>query len=203
MNDIRLAYAGSAKKQNAPAMKGAPIVSTLNWVRAEFGEKVLRDVLAAMPPESARLYENAMPFSWVPVTAQDAFIRALTAKVSPKDRRRTIELMRRLGGYVAEDNLSTLYKVILAFTSPGSLLSRMPRLWSTYFNGLELADVESRGNSASYVVRHIGYYMLGAHAEGWIEFAYRKVGSRNPKVVCAELERGVDHAKDLRFEMSW
>ena len=63
--------------------------------------------------------------------------------------------------------------------------------------------MSKQDRSASYVVRHVGYYMLGAHAAGWIELAYRKVGSRNPEVKCTELEQGVDDAKDLHFTMRW
>jgi hypothetical protein len=135
--------------------------------------------------------------------AQDTFMRTLAAKAWPNDRPKTVEAMRRLGEYVAADNLSALYKVALAFTSPDGLLALMPRLWSNYFRGVELTGVDKQNRSASYVVRHVGYYMLGAHAQGWMELAYRKVGSRHPEVKCAEIERGIDDAKDLHFSMRW
>jgi hypothetical protein len=185
------------------AMKGAALNSTVTWVRKELGEEVLREVFAAMPANFATQYEKALAFSWVPIPVQDAFQRALAAKAWPNDRAKTIQSMRRLGMYVAADNLSTLYKVVLAFTSPDSLLAMLPRLWSTYFSGVEVADVKKQDRAASFVVRHVGYYMLGAHAAGWLEFAYRKVGSPDPAVQCVELEKGVDDAKDLHFTLRW
>jgi hypothetical protein len=184
-------------------MKGAAINSTLTWVRTQLGEDIARDVLGTLPSNFATVYSKAATSSWVPLAVQDAFMRALAARAWPNDRQESLRFMRQLGMYVAEDNLSTLYRVALALTSSDRLSALIPHLWSTYFKGVEVAEMEKQEHSASFVVRHIGYYMLGAHAAGWLEFAYRRVGSRDPAIKCAEIEQGVDDAKDLHFTLLW
>jgi hypothetical protein len=56
---------------------------------------------------------------------------------------------------------------------------------------------------ASYVVKNVGYFMLAANAEGWLSFAYRKVGAKGTDIRCQELADGDDAAKLMHFTMRW
>jgi len=184
-------------------VKGTAVISILAWTKREYGEDCLSGILADMPSDLREAYRTALPVTWVPIAAHDAFMRGLARRAWPNDQKKTVSEMRRLGEHVAADNLSTVYKLVLAFTRPDGLITLMPRIWSTYFKGVEVVDIERAEGSAKFRVRNVGYYMLGAHAEGWLELAYRRVGSASASVRCVELHAGVPDAKDLNFTLEW
>jgi predicted hydrocarbon binding protein len=87
-------------------VKGAMVKAHLQFVRDRLGESVLQRVIAALPPDVAAEVDGILVSTWCKF--ESLVVLDLTiARVAGRDPR---ELMRELGRYSAQINLSTLYR---------------------------------------------------------------------------------------------
>lgn len=181
--------------------KGAGVVSAKAWIHRELGAATWAACLAAMPPSIATVYEQPLAFNWLPGEGLDAMFRTVAEQSG--DRAKQDATLRAMGRYVAEDNLSTVYKMVLAVAKADHVFGLLPRLWLTYFKNIEVALMRGSGKSGTCIVHHAPISFLGPAASGWIEFAYSKVGCADARVTEEAFESGKVKSDQLRFLVRW
>lgn len=87
-------------------VKGAMVRAHLQFVRDRFGESAIARTLATLPPAVASEVNGALASTWCSFESLVLLDRAI-ARVAQRDER---ELMRELGRYSAQINLSTVYR---------------------------------------------------------------------------------------------
>jgi uncharacterized protein (TIGR02265 family) len=87
-------------------VKGAMVRAHLQFVRDRLGEQAVARTLAALPSEVAEEVDGILVSTWCKFESLVALDLAI-ARVAGRDPR---ELMRELGRYSAQINLSTLYR---------------------------------------------------------------------------------------------
>jgi hypothetical protein len=111
--------------------KGTVFVHLREFVTRQHGMVAWDGVRGALPEDDRRtLDELVITGGWYPVAIWN---RALTAYL-PEHFDEADDGMRRLAGYIAENDLNKLYKMILSMGSPEFLLKRTGSLWSRYFD---------------------------------------------------------------------
>jgi predicted hydrocarbon binding protein len=87
-------------------VKGAMVRAHLQFVRDRLGEAAMTKTLASMPPAVAQEVQGVLTGTWCAFENLILLDRAI-ARAAGKDER---ELMRELGRYSAQINLSTVYR---------------------------------------------------------------------------------------------
>ncbi|HWW60708.1 MAG TPA: hypothetical protein VN181_05010, partial [Thermoanaerobaculia bacterium] len=87
-------------------VKGAMVRAHLKYVRDHHGEPFVARTVAALPPEVATEVDTALASSWCTFQSLVTLDRAI-ASVCGRDER---ALMRELGRYSAQINLTTVYR---------------------------------------------------------------------------------------------
>jgi hypothetical protein len=142
---------------------------------------------------------------WYPLSVATNIYTALPELGGCRDRADIERLFKRLSGYIAEDNLSTIYRALLLIMRPNGIFDLLPRLWRTYFRGIEVTTArdgkEPRGTCTVYNLGHRVPY-LGVASCGWMEFAWQKVGGRL-KVSEENWQRGRDRGDPMIHHFDW
>ena len=87
-------------------VKGAMVRAHLQFVRDRLGEPALAQTLKALPPAVAHEIQGLLASTWCTFESLVALDRSI-ARVAGRDEQ---ELMRELGRYSAQVNLSTIYR---------------------------------------------------------------------------------------------
>lgn len=183
-------------------VKGLAVLSSLEYLRTREGAKAQEYVDAAGGVSMAQL-QLVQPQGWYDIeyfnTVLDAHVRCARARDEDLAKH-----FFEVGEYIAEDNLTTVYKVLLKFSSPSRLLGTLPRMWDQYFRGL---TARAQAVDATHGVLEVRGLNEGRHisptAKGWLHLAFRKVGAAN--VVIEErhyspVNTSPDH---LVFDIRW
>ena len=185
--------------------KGSAPYSTRAWVIREYGKPTWEAILADIAPAHRTWMDSPLSFAWYPIEGFDQLFAAMFTHCVRGDARKADALFRAAGRHIADDNLSTIYKVVLAFAKPDHVISLLPRMWSTYFSGITI-DVERpdpKLRAGVCRVRGLRLRYVGPAAAGWIEYAYEKVGCRDARVVEQGFSKGVIVSDDLHYDMRW
>jgi hypothetical protein len=136
--------------EDAPRLAGQS-VRDLRWAfEAMFGKDVVARALASLPEPVRTAWADAMPMDWVPYTTVVAVHEAIA-----REAKTTMETMlERAVPMAVERAFTTVWRVLLRFTSDEALLTRTPLLYSktrskgsmtTKVTGVGRAVVEVRG----------------------------------------------------------
>jgi predicted hydrocarbon binding protein len=87
-------------------VKGAMVRAHLQFVRDRFGEPALAETLKALPPAVAAEVHGLLPSTWCAFESLISLDRTI-ARTAHRDER---DLVRELGRYSAQINLSTIYR---------------------------------------------------------------------------------------------
>jgi uncharacterized protein (TIGR02265 family) len=87
-------------------VKGAMVRAHMQFVRARLGEETLTRMMAALPPQVAAEVNGILVSTWCSFES----LIALDLAIARLAGREPAEIMRELGRYSAEINLSTLYR---------------------------------------------------------------------------------------------
>lgn len=187
-------------------VKGAGPKTTLEWVRKNYGEEGFKKVLDGCTPSTRSTLEAIIISAWYPTAVADdvcvSFANSgLVGKGPNLDR-----AFRLLGVFIAENNLSTLYKVVFKFVTPDTMLGLLPRMWKTYFDGIE-TDVqhETEGpNTGTCRVKGLGdFRYISPLAAGWVEFAYKKVGAAYISAQELNYRQDFPNPDELIYKLRW
>lgn len=169
-------------------VKGVGLKTSIDWIKANYGEEGFKKVLEGCTASSRQDYEVVLVSAWYPTVIADALYVSFVKSGLGGSGDELDKTLLRLGLYIAETNLSTLYKVVFYFVKPNTMLGLLPRMWKAYFDGITLeVEAGSEGpNTGTCRVKGLGdFRYISPVAGGWIDLAYRKVGARD--VVVSEL----------------
>lgn len=130
-----------------PMAKGVWFVSARRCLLAEHGEQTLARVVERMGADGAILAEP-FPSAWYPETAFQRALAAVSDEIAHGDP-------EALCGFIEASTVigvNRFLRVVLALTSPGFVLSKMPAFWARYRqnNGTLVVDLGERTARLQY-----------------------------------------------------
>lgn len=188
-----------------PAAKGAGTKSWAEFIDRRFGAGTMNDLVATLPSTLRTIWPDVLPSAWYPARFTGLVWAALVERHGGRDRAATERMLVELGRYVAEDNLSNVYRFLLSVMSPDRLLAMMPRLWGTYFDDIKVVTREIEpgrlGEVRVFGLGDVAY--LGPVACGWLAFAYERAGARGVEVWEEGYRAGRTSGDPLVFMIRW
>jgi hypothetical protein len=117
-------------------VKGTAIVATLDYVRARHGDDGYRRVLEAVTPAARQMIKGVvLPSTWYPIgPALFEPTQAVCDLFHGGDPRGAWEV----GRASAESALTGIYKALLVFVSPRTVVERGPGILSNYYRPLKI-----------------------------------------------------------------
>ncbi len=182
-------------------VKGATLAGRLSYVRRHHGEDAVERVLAALKDRegAAAIARGPSRTEWYPFTWFIDLIECIDRVCGQGDG----ALYRPMAAQVAEDDMSTVYKVLFRFASPLFIVSRASEVWRNYYDSGLMQIMDSRANSALLEVR--GFETPHpAHCESVAGWAQRVIEMTGKKDAMARHEecRAKGHERCV-FELSW
>ena len=163
-------------------VKGTAIAGRLRYVRRHHGEEGLGAVLAALPDRAlARELElGVLRSSWYPLGHSLALTETIDRLFGSGDG----ALAGPLAAQVAEDDLSTVYKIFFKLASPAYTIEKAMEVWRQYHDSGRLQVVE-RG--PGLVVAHLvdfeaPHAAVCASTVGWVERFMHLAGAEDVRV---------------------
>jgi hypothetical protein len=122
-------------------VKGSVLVHLRGFVLRRHGEVAWQDVINRVPPEDRKVLTGILMMgSWYPVGVWN---RALDSYL-PNYFGDPMAAMMELSSYIAHEDLTTLYKLILKAGTPSFIMGRLGSVWPRYFD------------SGTFVSREVG-----------------------------------------------
>jgi hypothetical protein len=178
--------------------------SSIDWILQNYGEDTWQKILSLLPAELQGKARNVVTPLMYPAALGDKIYRVFADECCGKEQKAREEAFRKMGRYIAEENLSTVYRLLLRFMTPGQFLGRLPKVWTTYFDGIDVTvqqDAEAQNGTCR--VRGLDIAYMSLVASGWIELGYEKVGATSSTVLERSWKSGQIASDDMVFEISW
>ena len=188
-----------------PTFKGTGFLSFLDWVARRYGDQARLDSTSMLDEQDLATLLPLEPEGWYPIQIADQVFRHLVGTHLPGGRDEIAAAFRDAGRYIAEDNLSSKYRSVVANEKPATIFSVLPQLWTLYFEGTEIyVRQEANPGSVTVQVRGLGgITYLSPLVCGWIEFAYQHIGSSNCVVTEQSWEDGAIVSDELILHVAW
>ena len=181
-------------------VKGSALTSRILWVQLGHGEAGMGRLKAQLSPELRSAIEQGInKAAWYPF---DQFIELNTVT----DRlfgRGDLGLVKDLGRYGADANLTTIYRLFFKVGTVQWILGRAVRLWSAHYDS-GYCEIATRGPKAAvmrirgFATPHVAHCMS---VMGWTERSIELSGGKRPIVEeSACRTRGDDHC---RLDIAW
>lgn len=187
--------------------KGTGVMSSVKWIRETYGPEVLQKVRRALSPETARVVDNPLAVQWYPVSVLDELWLGLRQHVHEGNEAAFERAMIEQGKFIADDNLSTVFRVLLSFMgTPEQMFRSFPRLWAQYFDGIDVENDDSEasaGHGNTRVHGLGGLHYVAPVVAGWTELGFKKVGAKHVQVHEESYREGTVAADPLVFHVSW
>lgn len=165
-------------------IKGAGLKSTVAHVSRQIGPEAWALHLSRLPDDIRRACERPLASEWYELESLFSSWSALIDARHGGDPRAGEPSLRGVGRFVAEDNLGTVYRAFLLLAKADTIFAMLPRIWNTYFDGLDVAVYRDGDGIGRCEVRGLGQLpWIAAVASGWIDFALRKAGADEAEVV--------------------
>jgi hypothetical protein len=111
--------------------KGSVLVHLRGFVLRKHGEAGWQDVIKRVPPEDRNVLNGILIMGgWYPVGVWN---RALDCYL-PQYFSDPMKAMMDLSYYIAREDLTTLYKLILRAGTPSFIMGRLGSVWTRYFD---------------------------------------------------------------------
>jgi hypothetical protein len=182
-------------------VKGSALTSRLLWVSLNHGKAGMARLAAASSPTLRGIVESgATRASWYPF---DAFIE-LNERVDALFGAGDIALVRELGRYSADANLTTIYRLFFKFGAVHWILTRAPRLWGMHYDaGRVVVRAPSGGHEAELEVIDYDtpHRVHCLSVVGWIERSVELSGGKD--VVLDELECRAQGGSRCLMRVRW
>lgn len=157
---------------------GAAVLSLQRYVQAQHGDDAFARVLAKAPPEhAAEVTEFVSTLHWYPTVAVTSLIDVAREMFGP------VDFAERLGEASADDQIKTLYRFVLRFTSPSWMMTRGVAMWPRFHNSgkWELVGGENtmRGTLTDFAAPSASICRL---LVGWFRRSGQLTGAPNMQV---------------------
>ncbi|MGF1467227.1 MAG: hypothetical protein ACFCGT_13955 [Sandaracinaceae bacterium] len=113
-----------------PCFTGAMVELHRHFVREQWGDEVLRMVLAALPSRDADEIRNAHPIQWVPLRAVEAFYEALARLLGEPVE----DVHARVVRFSVAQRFRPIRRVLMRLASDARLLGRASALYRRTYN---------------------------------------------------------------------
>jgi 8-oxo-dGTP pyrophosphatase MutT (NUDIX family) len=130
----RPSLAGALPDVEIAKMSGTLVLEHRRVLVEVCGEARWERVLARMTPEARREYDQITPMSWPTVAVAEAAMRAAAEELG----RDVAALHEEISRASVERALTTLWRLLLRFTSDEALVARTPRIYARALNRGEL-----------------------------------------------------------------
>lgn len=177
-----------------PCLSGLSILSSRQSLEELAGVDAVERAIASLAEHDREAYQSVLPESWVPVRIADEFQRAVAreAGVPPGE---LADFIRRFCHRTTERMVSTIWRILLRFTSDKALVERTPELHRRTYNvGRLEARVEAPGSGVVELFEWPGVsdeQMLGI--AGGIEAVLQVAGRRGVRVRWSRTTQGVQY----------
>lgn len=193
----------AAKSPPAYAYNGAVVLPVLRMIAERYGERSLRELLAALPEDPRRVFRDGISAStWVEGGVVEELLVAIDKTLGADDLRVVVEC----GRAAAEGALETLSRgVSLTQSSPELLIGELPALIGELVRGLKL-EVRRVGRGYARIEKSIPPQSSPTvtscvNSLGFLERALLKAGAKEVEVnLLACLGLGDEHCL---FDLSW
>jgi hypothetical protein len=131
--------------------KAANCLNTMAVTRAAMGEAAFAKLAEALPQACRDMLQKRwLTIEWVPLAQWIVFLEAV-CDAHDRDEARMFALARQW----ADADFNGVYKFFLRFGSPGFILGRTAKVWSTYYDTGELKIVgdEQKGGARTLHMR--------------------------------------------------
>jgi len=160
-------------------VKGTAIVATLDHVRAKYGDEGHRKVLEAISPAARQMIRGVvLPSTWYPIGPA---LLEPTQAVCDLFHDGDLAGAWQVGRASAESALTGIYKALLVFVSPKTVVERGPGILTNYYRPLKIS-VQQIGPS-KYGLRMASMDepspLFDRRVAGWAERALEMAGARN------------------------
>lgn len=186
-------------------IRGVGLKSIVAFLRAKEGAALVDRIFADLTPEHRPGIAGFLAASSYDMAILDALLRGYVLELERTGRGATVEpSLRTLGVFVAEDNLNSVFKIVLSLATPRTFIEKLPTLWSLYFSDVDVRASLSGPNAGRFVVSGVTAGYLNVTACGWIEFGLAKVGAK-PPIACREEGWSAGHAVSPHavYTVSW
>jgi len=184
--------------------KGTGLLSWTRFIDERYGAGTMNKILADAPPELRGIYPNILPSGWYPIEFGGFVYEGLVRLKVGGDRREQAKVFDEIGRRVAEDNLNTVYKFILSMLSPDRVLGMTPKLWTTYFQGIDIKVTPGTDKSGTVVVEGLApFTYIAPVACGWLTLAYELCGAKIATVTEDNWSAGRAASNKLVFHHRW
>jgi hypothetical protein len=163
-------------------VKGSALTSRVLWVQLEQGATGMDRLLAQASPDLRYSIEQGLQKAkWYPFE-QFVELNLLIDKVFGKG---DLSLVRELGRFGAEANLTTIYRLFFKVGTVHWILGRAVRLWSAHYDSGYL-EVSTKG--AKQVILRIRGFATPHQAHclsvaGWVEKSIELSGGKRTRLV--------------------
>jgi hypothetical protein len=185
-------------------VKGTGFGSSVSFIKTSMAQRwpELESSLSAGAKAAA---DKALASSWIDLPLLSEYYSGFARLTCGDERQALGGAFNRMGRFIAQDNLSTVYRFVLKVLSPGQFLSLLPTLWNTYFQGLEVKVDEERGRRRGLCsvrgLERLPYINLAAI--GWMEYGFEITGAAQHDISERSWLEGRSSAPTLVFDIRW
>jgi hypothetical protein len=181
-------------------VKGSALASRVLWVKLGHGEAGMGKLLAAATPQLREAIEAQISKSrWYPF---EQFVE-LNLIIDRLFGRGDLSLIRELGRYGADANLTTIYRLFYKVGTTQWILGRAVRLWSAHYDSGYLEVITRSARSA--IIRILGFSTPDpAHCLSVIGWTERSIELSGGRRVTVEESRCRTRGDDVcQLDASW
>jgi hypothetical protein len=146
-----------------PQTKGMAIINMRNWLDERLGEGWFTRTARGLDPDWP---ERVLPGDWYPARTSRAIYGSAVQELDGYDSLE--ELMAKVSGEVALNDLNGILRAFLWVASPKMFLRTSPKIWANYVN---FSSVEIVTNEAGHYVANISE--IPADLVTWVAAAWR------------------------------
>ncbi len=173
---------------HVPCIAGTIVQNHLKILSERFGESRIQAALDTLPEGAREALRMARPMSWLPVADFDAFYSAISSELGTMPSK----LQQETASAALEQNLRTVWRMMLKLTSDSALIKRTPMLFSKVYNTGQLeSTILEKGKARVTLSKwpHITAFPIRSLATG-IETVLRVAGRNDVRVEPKETQDG-------------
>lgn len=163
------------------------------------------ELVASLPASQQPGMMGFLPASTYELTVLDAILRGYVRELErtgrSADRERSL---RAIGDSIANDNLTSVFKIVLAMVKPHTFIEKLPTLWSLYFADSDVTAEIVGDRGGTFTVRGVEVAFLAPIVCAWLEFGMRLIGAPQPhRCTEAQWDAGVIAPREARYSLRW
>jgi hypothetical protein len=185
-------------------VKGTGFGSSVSFIKTTLGAR-WPQLESSLSAGARTAGEKSLASSWIDLRLLAEYYTGFARLSCGDDRPALAAAFNKLGRFIAQDNLSTVYRFVLKVLSPGQFLSLLPTLWDTYFHGLGVEVQEERQRKRGLcTVRGLeALPYINLAAVGWMEYGFEITGATSHDISERTWREGRATSPVLVFDISW